>query len=86
MHDAEQVMTWILIYFTTMHHNPLNLLGFIQSWTAGLDALMGTSKNSEFAQIQGVGKILPRHIYLICKQEIAAKFFPRLVFGRTLNF
>ncbi len=31
---------------------------------------MGTSKNPEFAQMQGVGKILQRRICLICKQEI----------------
>jgi hypothetical protein len=30
---------------------------------------MGASKKPEFAQMQGAGKILPRHIYLICKQE-----------------
>jgi hypothetical protein len=31
---------------------------------------MGASKNSEFAQMQGAGKILQRSICLICKQEI----------------
>jgi hypothetical protein len=31
---------------------------------------MGASKNLEFAQIQGAGKILQRRIYSICKQEI----------------
>jgi hypothetical protein len=33
-------------------------------------ALKGASKNSEFAQMQGVGKISPRRICAICKQEI----------------
>ena len=32
--------------------------------------MMGTSKNSEFAQMQGAEKILPRRILVICKQEI----------------
>jgi hypothetical protein len=31
---------------------------------------MGTSKNSEFAQMQGAGKISPRRMWFICKQEI----------------
>jgi hypothetical protein len=31
---------------------------------------MGTSKNLEFAQMQGAEKILPRRIWGICKQEI----------------
>jgi len=31
---------------------------------------MGASKNSEFAQMQGAGKISLRRIWLICKQEI----------------
>jgi hypothetical protein len=31
---------------------------------------MGTSKNSEFAQMQGAEKISPRCIWVICKQEI----------------
>jgi len=30
----------------------------------------GASKNSEFAQMQGAGEILPRRICMICKQEI----------------
>jgi hypothetical protein len=30
---------------------------------------MGTSKNPEFAQMQGAEKISPRRICLICKQE-----------------
>ncbi len=30
----------------------------------------GTSKNSEFAQMQGAEKISQRRICLICKQEI----------------
>ena len=33
--------------------------------------LKGASKNSEFAQMQGAGKILQRDIRLICKQEIS---------------
>jgi len=32
--------------------------------------IQGTSKNSKFAQMQGVKKIAPRSICLICKQEI----------------
>jgi hypothetical protein len=32
--------------------------------------MMGTSKNSEFAQMQGAEKILQRRIWVICKQEI----------------
>ena len=32
--------------------------------------MMGTSKNSEFAQMQGAKKISPRRIWVICKQEI----------------
>jgi hypothetical protein len=35
-----------------------------------LTELKGTSKNSEFAQMQGAEKILPRRIGFICKQEI----------------
>jgi hypothetical protein len=35
---------------------------------AGL--VQGASQNSEFAQMQGAEKISPRHICLICKQEI----------------
>jgi hypothetical protein len=31
---------------------------------------MGASKNLEFAQMQGVEKISPRRIWVICKQEI----------------
>jgi hypothetical protein len=31
---------------------------------------MGTSKNPEFAQMQGAEKISQRCIWLICKQEI----------------
>ena len=31
---------------------------------------MGASKSSDFAQMQGAGKILPRRICMICKQEI----------------
>jgi hypothetical protein len=31
---------------------------------------MGTSKISDFAQMQGVEKISPRRIWVICKQEI----------------
>ena len=31
---------------------------------------MGTSKNSEFAQMQGAEKIPQRRILWICKQEI----------------
>lgn len=31
---------------------------------------MGTSKNSEFAQMQGAEKNSQRSIWLICKQEI----------------
>jgi hypothetical protein len=34
---------------------------------------MGTSKNSEFAQMEGAGKISPRRICLICKQEIFSR-------------
>ncbi len=34
------------------------------------EGVQGASKNSEFAQMQGVGKISQRRIYLICKQEI----------------
>jgi len=30
---------------------------------------MGTSENSEFAQMQGARKISPRRIWVICKQE-----------------
>jgi hypothetical protein len=33
----------------------------------------GTSKNSEFAQMQGAGKISPRRIWFICKQEIFSR-------------
>ncbi len=32
--------------------------------------MMGASKNSEFAQMQGAEKIPPRRIYFICKQGI----------------
>ncbi len=32
--------------------------------------LQGTSKNSEFAQMQGAVKISQRRICVICKQEI----------------
>ena len=32
--------------------------------------MMETSKNSEFAQMQGAEKISPRRIWVICKQEI----------------
>jgi hypothetical protein len=32
--------------------------------------MMGTSKNSEFAQMQGAKKISQRRIWVICKQEI----------------
>ena len=32
--------------------------------------MMGTSKNSEFAQMQGAEKISPRRIWGTCKQEI----------------
>lgn len=31
---------------------------------------MGASKNSEFAKMQGAGKISPRRSWVICKQEI----------------
>ncbi len=31
---------------------------------------MGTSKKSEFAQMQGAEKISPRRIWFICKQGI----------------
>jgi len=31
---------------------------------------MGIFKNSEFAQMQGAGKISQRCIWIICKQEI----------------
>jgi hypothetical protein len=34
---------------------------------------MGASKNSEFAQMQGAGKISPRRMYSICKQEIFSR-------------
>jgi hypothetical protein len=32
--------------------------------------MMGTSKNLEFTQMQGVEKILQRRIWVICQQEI----------------
>ncbi|MCR4302890.1 MAG: hypothetical protein NUV63_01510, partial [Gallionella sp.] len=32
--------------------------------------IKGTSKNSEFAQMQGAQKISQRRIWMICKQEI----------------
>src|SRR4030067_3873446 len=32
--------------------------------------LLGASKNSEFAQMQGAEKISQRRIWMICKQEI----------------
>ena len=35
-----------------------------------INSLKGASKNSEFAQMQGVEKISPRRICVICKQEI----------------
>jgi hypothetical protein len=31
---------------------------------------MGTSKNADFAQMQGAEKISQRSIWMICKQEI----------------
>ncbi len=34
------------------------------------DSLKSASKNLEFAQMQDVGKILQRSLWLICKQEI----------------
>ncbi len=30
-------------------------------------------KNAEFAQMQGAGKISPRRIYIICKQEVFSR-------------
>jgi hypothetical protein len=33
-------------------------------------SLMGTSKNADFAQMQGAEKISQRSIWMICKQEI----------------
>jgi len=32
--------------------------------------IKGASENLEFAQVQGAGKISPRRIYRVCKQEI----------------
>ncbi|HUV98886.1 MAG TPA: hypothetical protein VMV88_01910, partial [Gallionella sp.] len=31
--------------------------------------MSGTSENSEFAQMQGAGKVSQRRIWVICKQE-----------------
>jgi len=35
-----------------------------------MSSVLVASKNSEFAQMQGAEKILPRRIWMICKQEI----------------
>ncbi|MBI5439070.1 MAG: hypothetical protein HY936_09035 [Nitrosomonadales bacterium] len=34
------------------------------------ELIKGASKNSDFAQMQGAGKISQRRICMICKQEI----------------
>jgi hypothetical protein len=44
---------------------------------------MGASKNSEFAQMQGVEKISQRSIWVICKQE---KFFHNAAVGMKCGF
>ncbi|NDP47186.1 MAG: hypothetical protein GZ085_02120 [Sulfuriferula multivorans] len=41
----------------------------LKNGTIKFDFLEGTSKNSEFAQMQGAEKISPRRICVICKQE-----------------
>jgi hypothetical protein len=47
------------------------------------EAIEGTSKNPHFIPTAALRKKFLAYIYLICG---AAKFFPRLAFGRTLNF
>ncbi len=44
---------------------------------------MGTSKNPDFIPTAALRKKFLANIAIICG---AAKFFPRLAFGRTLNF
>jgi hypothetical protein len=43
----------------------------------------GTSKNPDFIPTAALRKKFLAYISIICG---AAKFFPRLAFGRTLNF
>jgi hypothetical protein len=49
---------------------PITVYKKMPNSTTYIEYLMGASKNSEFAQMQGAEKISPRRICFICKQEI----------------
>ena len=69
------------MYFFTRNPRYLSLAWQIVRLVVFL--LLGTSKNPDFIPTTALRKKFLAYISNICG---AAKFFPRLAFGRTLNF